>query len=116
MDLRIGDVTGEEVLDDLDRELLRAGLAGASGDGALRITGASGSAKKAFGPATDLGLVDIEEPFGRISILAPACKSSLKTSLLPLATATWIGSRPLRSGVSIAAFAIECERRTFEAL
>ena len=38
---------------------------------------------------------------GRISILAPACKSSRRTSLLPRATATWMGRRPLKSAVSI---------------
>ena len=101
MDLKIGEVTGDdEACEDRDGLewywplllllLWRAGLAGASGEGGLRAALVSGKAKKALGPATDRGLEDNKPPLslGRMSIRAPACNNSLKTSLLPRATAT----------------------------
>ena len=109
MDRNTGDVTGEAVLalDEEDRERARdRGVPGSSGTGGRRSAAdGCGSWPNKTG-SDDALLRGLLLLVGRMSTRAPALRRLRRTSLLPLATATWMGNRPLKSGVSMAILAL----------
>ena len=123
IDLRTGEVTGEALEEDVDEvddddKIERFGLDGSSGTGGRRwvvdelklpkILLLAGRDEGGWAPTPTA-------PPGRISTRAPAWSNARKTSLLPRATATWIGNRPLKSGVSIEVFAWLWASKIFDA-